>query len=98
MIPFDDINKSFLFVLVKRGGCKFSTKVKNIENAGGNVAIIYDNDNDINLDKIPDILLVELGYDPDINIPSMLISSYVGNKLQDFLEQQQIQNQQENKS
>ena len=62
-------------VLVKRGNCPFVKKVRNVEHAGGYLAVIIDNkDNEI----VEKIIMVDDGTGNGISIPSMLISKEDG--------------------
>lgn len=67
--------------LVDRGNCSFVTKVRNIEKAGGSLAVIID-DSDTD---IRDIIMSDDGTGAGIRIPSMLISKKDGKILKDFL-------------
>ena len=68
--------------MVDRGECSFVTKVRNIEKAGGSLAVII-NDNDDR--SIKDIIMSDDGTGAGIRIPSMLISKKDGKLLKDFL-------------
>lgn len=57
------------------------TKVRNIEKAGGSLAVIID---DSNYD-VRDIIMSDDGTGAGIRIPSMLISKKDGKILKDFL-------------
>ena len=68
-------------VLVERGGCSFVSKVRNIEHAGGRLALIIDNtDEDIN-----NVIMVDDGQGNGIRIPSMLITEKEGTILKNEL-------------
>lgn len=56
-------------------------KVRNIENVGGAVAIIYDNTDE----DVENIVMSDDGTGGGIRIPSMLISKNDGMKLVDFV-------------
>ena len=68
--------------LVMRGGCSFVTKVRNIEKAGGSLAVIVD-------DKINEVaknvIMSDDGTGAGIRIPSMLIGHDEGMILIDYL-------------
>ena len=65
------------FILVKKGLCSYTQKVKNIEEAGGHVAIIV-NDKD---EKVEEMFLADDGHEGDISIPAILISRTDGDKI-----------------
>ena len=65
------------FILVKKGLCSYTTKVRNIEEAGGHVAIII-NDKD---EKVEDMFLADDGHEGEISIPAILISKADGEKI-----------------
>jgi len=67
--------------LVERGECSFVTKVRNIEKAGGSLAVIIDNSGY----DVKDIIMSDDGTGAGIRIPSMLISERDGNILKEFL-------------
>lgn len=69
-------------VLVHRGDCSFVTKVRNVENAGGHVALIIDNKNE-DLNKI---VMADDGRGSEVTIPGLLISKMDGLILTDFIE------------
>jgi len=65
------------FILVKKGSCSITQKVRNIEEAGGHVAIIVD-DKDENVEEL---FLADDGHEGDISIPAIIISQTDGNKI-----------------
>ncbi len=65
------------FIIVKKGLCTYTQKVKNIEEAGGHVAIII-NDKD---EKVEEMFLANDGNEGDISIPAILISKSDGDKI-----------------
>lgn len=68
------------FIIVKRGLCSVTEKVRNIEEAGGHAAIIIDDKN-----ETPDkMFLADDGRGGDISIPAVLISLSDGQKLIDY--------------
>ena len=71
------------FILVKKGSCGITQKVRNIEEAGGHVAIII-NDKDENVE---DMFLADDGHEGDISIPAILISQSDGNKIINYYTQ-----------
>ena len=66
------------FILVKKGLCSCTQKVKNIEEAGGHVAIIV-NDQDGEIEE--DSFLSDDGRGGEISIPAILISRNDGEKI-----------------
>lgn len=69
------------FFLVKRGGCSFVKKVRNLEAIGVAVAVIYD-DQEENVDNV---IMSDDGTGGGIRIPAMLIGAGDGKKLVDFM-------------
>lgn len=70
------------FIIAERGGgCSFVRKVRNMENVGAAVAIIYDNSDE----EVENIVMSDDGTGGGIRIPSMLISKADGKKLIDFV-------------
>ena len=63
--------------MVKKGLCSYTQKVRNIEEAGGHVAIIV-NDKD---EKVEEMFLADDGHEGDISIPAILISRSDGDKI-----------------
>lgn len=70
--------------LVDRGECTFATKVRNVEKAGGSLAVIIDNTDE----NIRNVIMSDDGTGSGIRIPSMLISKKDGEILKKFLTQQ----------
>ena len=68
------------FIIVKKGLCNPTQKVKNIEEAGGHAAIII-NDKEEPIEKM---FLADDGNGAEISIPAVLISQNDGNKLIDY--------------
>ena len=62
---------------MEKGLCSYTQKVRNIEEAGGHVAIII-NDND---DKVEEMFLADDGHEGDLSIPAILISRTDGEKI-----------------
>ena len=62
------------FILIKRGGCKFTKKILNAQHKGAHMAIIYDNDTSTS----PDIVMANDGHGHLIDIPSIFISNADG--------------------
>jgi hypothetical protein len=67
--------------LVDRGDCSFVAKVRNVEKAGGSLAVVIDNTDE----NVKDIIMSDDGTGAGIKIPSMLISKKDGEKLKNFL-------------
>ena len=67
-------------VIVERGDCSFVKKVRNIEHAGGSLAIIIDNKNEI----VEKVIMVDDGTGVGIKIPSLLIGKKDGKKIRKF--------------
>jgi hypothetical protein len=66
---------------VDRGTCSFVTKVRNIEKAGGSLAVIIDNQ----VEDIKNVIMSDDGTGTGIRIPAMLIGKKEGKILKDFL-------------
>lgn len=85
--PFklEDIDNNldrFPLVLLDRGGnCSFVTKTRNVQNAGGHMAIIIDN----SAESLENILLVDDGTGSDIRIPAVLISKSDGQLIKNYI-------------
>jgi hypothetical protein len=69
-------------VLVHRGGCPFVKKVRNIEHAGGALAVIIDNNDK---EMVDHVIMVDDGSGSGITIPSMLISTRDGETIRKSL-------------
>ena len=67
--------------LVKRGNCTFVQKVRNVEHAGGALAIVVDD----RYEDIENVIMSDDGTGNGINIPSVLIGRLDGNKLINFV-------------
>ena len=65
--PDDDLSPIFL---VERGNCSFVTMARNIERAGGALALIIDTKSE----NVTDIILSDDGTGAGIEIPAMLIN------------------------
>jgi hypothetical protein len=77
---------SATFILVERGGkCSFTTKVRNVEDAGASLAIIIDN-KDEDLDTVN---MADDGAGSGIRIPSMLISKRDGQRIIEYIKKEQ---------
>lgn len=67
--------------LVHRGDCTFVTKVRNVEKAGGHVALIIDNTDE----NVETVVMADDGRGREITIPGVLISKKDGQLLIDYL-------------
>ena len=65
--PDDDLSPIFL---VERGNCSFVSMARNIERAGGALALIIDTKSE----NVSDIILSDDGTGAGIEIPAMLIN------------------------
>ena len=65
-----------------RGNCHFVTKVRNIEKAGGSLAVIIDDSDTVDVKQI---IMSDDGTGTGIRIPAMLISKKDGQILKNFL-------------
>ncbi|MCL1038089.1 S8 family serine peptidase [Shewanella submarina] len=74
----DDIDFTANAVLVDRGGCNFTTKVLNAQNKGADFVIVANN-----VDTPP---FAMGGSNPDVTIPSVMISLADGNLFKDALD------------
>jgi hypothetical protein len=70
-------------VMVHRGNCSFVTKVRNVENAGGHVALIIDNKDE----DVSRVVMADDGRGRELTIPAVLISREHGQILTDFYTQ-----------
>lgn len=70
----DDVKK---FMLIKRGGCKFTQKVRNAQKHGADFVIIYDS---IKTTK-PNVIMANDGFGHLVDIPSIFITLSDGEKL-----------------
>ncbi len=59
--------------LIERGQCDFTVKVKNAQNAGAKVVLVYQNDN-----SLP---IIMGGEDSTITIPAVMIARTIGNNI-----------------
>jgi exopolysaccharide biosynthesis predicted pyruvyltransferase EpsI len=65
------------FILIKRGGCKFTKKILNAQKRNYELAIIYDNDDA----SAPDVVMTNDGHGHLVDIPSIFISNADGKNL-----------------
>jgi PA domain len=69
---------------VDRGQCTFVQKVRNIERAGGSLAVIIDD----TWEDVSKVIMSDDGTGTGIRIPAMLIGKKEGQILKDFLTKQ----------
>ena len=67
--------------MVDVGDCSFVQQVRNIERAGGALAVIIDNKNE----DIKDLILSDDGSGQGIRIPALLVNKHEGEQLKEFL-------------
>lgn len=69
-------------IMVRRGSCSFTTKVKVAAKKGAHAVVIVDRDNsELSSKDMANIIVADDGYGGNIHIPSILISKQDGNKL-----------------
>jgi len=87
-ISIDETDASYVpVIMVDRGNCSFVTKVRNVQNIGGQVALIVNNKDENDFDTI--FALNDDGTGNDIRIPGILISKQDGEKLKRFFSENQ---------
>jgi hypothetical protein len=79
---FETSVNRFPIIMVDRGNCSFVTKSRNVQNLGGSLALIINNNEDENVDNI---LMMDDGTGSDIYIPTIIINKVDGEKLKKFL-------------
>ncbi|CAE8617544.1 unnamed protein product [Polarella glacialis] len=78
-------------VMVRRGKCSFTTKVKVAYEKGAHAVIIVDReDSDLTSKDMSNIIVADDGYGDKIHIPSVLISKDDGNKLIEAVKRSQV--------
>lgn len=70
-------------VMVMRGNCPFTQKVRNVEHAGGRLAIVVDDKDNENPENI---IMVDDGSGNGIRIPAILIGKTDGRKVLKYME------------
>ena len=70
-----------------RGHCTFVTKVRNVERAGGSLAVIIDD----SFEDVSKVIMSDDGTGTGIRIPAMLIGKKEGQILKDFLTKQPLE-------
>lgn len=71
-------------IMVDRGNCSFVTKVRNVQDAGGHLALIVNNDP---TEKIEDIFMADDGRGRDLVIPGVMITYEEGEILKNYYKQ-----------
>jgi extracellular elastinolytic metalloproteinase len=66
--------------MVDRGTCSFVTKTRHVQNLGGHLALIINNEDG----PVTNIMLNDDGTGSDIVIPALLISKEDGQKIKEF--------------
>lgn len=69
-------------IIVKRGGCHFVKKARNVEHGGGSLAVIIDSQ----AEDVNNVIMSDDGTGYGIKIPALLVGKHDGQKLIDFLE------------
>lgn len=80
-IEHDIATDRFPIIMVDRGNCTFVTKVRNVQNIGGRIALIV-NDND---EDVSNMIMADDGTGKDIYIEAVLISKADGDKIKQFI-------------
>lgn len=83
--------KMINIVLVRRGKCSFTTKVKVAYKKGAHAVIIVDReDSDLTAESLKHIIVGDDGYGDSIHIPSVLVSKDQGGKLMDAAKKSEV--------
>lgn len=80
-IPEKNIVDEVPIIMVDRGNCSFVTKVRNVQEAGGHLALIVNNDP---TERIEDIFMADDGRGRDLVIPGVMITYQEGEILKDY--------------
>jgi hypothetical protein len=75
-------NKESPIIIVKRGQCSFTMKVRNIEHAGGKLGIIVD---EVDNEAMDSIIMVDDGTGNGIRIPSIMINKKEGEIILNYI-------------
>ncbi len=67
--------------MLDRGNCSFVTKVRNVQQAGGHMALIVNNNPS---EEVSEVIMADDGRGRDLTIPGILISSKQGEILKNF--------------
>lgn len=70
-------------IIVRRGKCSFTMKVREIEHAGGKLGVIVD---EVNNEAMDQIIMVDDGTGSGIRIPSVMINQKEGEIILSFIE------------
>lgn len=68
-------------IMIDRGNCSFVTKVRNVQQAGGHLALIVNNNP---YEEVSDVIMADDGRGRDLTIPGVLISFKQGEILKNF--------------
>ena len=66
--------------MVDRGNCTFATKVRNIAQAGGALALVIDNKNE----NVNNVIMSDDGTGAGLRIPAMMVGKKDGEILKDY--------------
>jgi hypothetical protein len=80
-IDHDMLSDRFPIVMVDRGNCTFVSKVRNVQNIGGRIALIVNN----NDEDVESIVMADDESGSDIYIQAALISKQDGEKIKQFM-------------
>ena len=83
--PFSKNEKKSPIVVVRRGNCSFVQKARNIENAGGKLAIIVD---EVDNETMDEIIMVDDGTGSGVKIPTLMINKKEGEAFIKFYNEQ----------
>ncbi len=75
----NDLDK-YPIIMVDRGNCTFVAKARNVQNAGGHLALIIDNTDE----DVHKLMMADDGTGRDIQIPAILVSKKEGDILKKF--------------
>lgn len=83
MLPLDNVRNidESPILMIDRGTCTFVTKVRNVEIAGGVVAIIVNSNEQEDIHKV---VMADDGRGLEVSIPGLLVSYKDGNILKDY--------------
>jgi hypothetical protein len=73
--------------LIDRGNCSFVTKVRNVQQAGGHIALIINNNP---YEDVNDVIMVDDGRGRDLVIPGVLITQQQGEKIKQFYNENKL--------
>ena len=81
-------NEESPIVLVERGNCSFVKKVREVEHAGGKMAIVID---EVDNESMDSIIMVDDGTGNGIKIPSVMINKKEGDILLNYYNDASVQ-------